>query len=131
MRSVILPMTMAGATIAAVLFAAGGAYASSPDAWKQFNAEVEQKCADAARDMFRKPQVAVDPVGSENFGLAIVYGRSKDVKGRAAVVCVVSKKNGAVELGTEMSNDLIRVRKPKDEDDADDGDGRTDGTNGN
>jgi hypothetical protein len=119
MKSVILPV----ATIAAVLSAGTGAHASSPDAWKQFNAEVEQKCTDAARDMFRKPQVAVDPIGSENFGLAIVYGRSKEVKGRAAVVCVVNKKNGAVELGTEMSNDLIRVRKPKDEDkdDADDG----------
>jgi hypothetical protein len=119
MKSVILPV----ATIAAVLSAGTGAHASSPDAWKQFNAEVEQKCTDAARDMFRKPQVAVDPIGSENFGLAIVYGRSKEVKGRAAVVCVVNKKNGAVELGTEISNDLIRVRKPKDDDkdDADDG----------
>lgn len=118
MKSVILP----AATFAAVLSTAAGAYASSPDAWKQFNAEVEQKCADAAREMFRKPQVAVDPVGSENFGLAIVYGRSKDVKGRAAVICVVGKKTGTVELGTEMSNDLIRVRKPKDDDkdDADD-----------
>lgn len=123
MKSVILPMATAGATVVAVLSVAGSAYASSPDAWKQFNAEVEQKCADAARDMFRRPQVAVDPVGSENFGLAIVYGRSREVKGRAAVVCVVDKKNGAVELGTEMTNDLIRVRKPKDDDkdDADDG----------
>jgi len=119
MKSVILPV----ATIAAVLSAAGGAYASSADAWKQFNAEVEQKCADAAQDMFRKPQVAVDPIGSERFGLAIVFGRSKEVKGRAAVICVVDKKNGTVELGTEMSNDIIRVRKPKDDDkdDADDG----------
>ena len=117
MKHVILPV----ATIAAVLCAAA-AQASSPDAWKQFNAEVEQKCADAARDMFRKPQVAVDPIGSESFGLAIVYGRSREVKGRAAVVCVVNKKNGTVELGTEMTNDLIRVRKPKDDDkdDADD-----------
>jgi len=119
MKSVILP----AATLAAALSAAGGAYASSPDAWKQFNAEVEQKCADAAQDMVRKPQVAVDPIGSERFGLAIVFGRSKEVKGRAAVICVVDKKNGTVELGTEMSNDIVRVRKPKDDDkdDADDG----------
>ena len=111
------------ATIAATLSAGAAAQASSPDAWKQFNAEVEQKCAEAAQDMFRKPQVAVDPVGSENFGLAIVYGRSQEVKGRAATICVVNKKTGVVELGTEMSNDLIRVRKPKDGDkeDADDG----------
>jgi hypothetical protein len=119
MKSVILPV----ATIAATLWSGSAALAASPDAWKQFNAEVEQKCAEAADDMFRKPQVAVDPVGSENFGLAIVYGRSKEVKGRAAVICVVNKKTGVIELGTEMSNDLIRVRKPKDGDkeDADGG----------
>ena len=119
MKSVILSM----ATIAAALSIGGAAHASSPDAWKQFNAEIEKKCAEAAGDMFRKPQVAVDPVGSENFGLAIVYGRSKEVKGRAAAICVVNKKTGVVELGTEMSSDLIRVRKPKDGDkeDADDG----------
>lgn len=118
MRLAILP----AATIAAALSACGAAYGASPDAWKQFNAEVEQKCAEAAKDMFRKPQVAVDPVGSETFGLAIVYGRSQEVKGRAAAVCVVNKKTGLVELGTEMSSDLIRVRKPKD-DDKDDADG--------
>jgi hypothetical protein len=116
---------LAVAAIAAALFSTGGAaWASSPDAWKEFNAEVEKKCGEAAEDFFRKPQVAVDPVGSESFGLAIVYGKSKEVKGRAALICVVDKKTGKVELGTEMSNDIIRVRKPKD----DDGD---DGQNGN
>ena len=117
MRSaiVLFAATLAGISIPAF------AQASSPDAWKEFNAQVEQKCTDAAKDLFRKPQVAVDPVGSENFGLAIVFGRSKEVKGRAAVVCVVNKKTGVVELGTEMSNDIIRVRKPKDDDDKDDG----------
>jgi hypothetical protein len=104
------------AVTTAVALVAAAAEASSPDAWKKFNAEVEQKCADAAQDIFKKPQVAVDPVGSENFGLAIVYGRAQEVKGRAAVICVVNKRTGVVELGTEMSNDLIRVRKPKDED---------------
>ena len=112
MKSVIL----SAATVAAALSMAGGAQASSHDAWKQFNAEVEQKCTDAAKDMFRKPQVAVDPVGSDSFGLAIVFGRSKEVKGRAAVICVVDKKTGVVEIGTEMSNDLVRVRQPKDDD---------------
>jgi len=111
MRSAIL----LGATIAAALSAGASAHASSPDAWKEFNAEVEQKCAEAAQDIFRKPQVAVDPVGSESFGLAIVYGKAQAVKGRAAVVCVVNKRTGAVELGTEMSNDIVRVRKPKDD----------------
>ncbi len=112
MRSGIALLSAAAAAIAIP----AAAQASSPDAWKQFNAEVEQKCADAAEAVLRKPQVAVDPVGSENFGLAIVYGRSQEVKGRAATICVVNKKTGVLELGTEMSNDLIRVRKPKDDD---------------
>lgn len=111
MRSAIL----LAATVAAALSAGASAEASSPDAWKQFNAEVEKKCADAAQDIFRKPQVAVDPIGSENFGLALVYGKAQAVKGRAAVICVVNKKTGVVELGTEMSNDIVRVRKPKDD----------------
>ncbi|MDB5552929.1 MAG: hypothetical protein JWL86_2913 [Rhizobium sp.] len=119
MRSgiVLFAATLAGISIPAL------AQASSPDAWKEFNAQVEQKCAEAASDMFRKPQVAVDPVGSENFGLAVVFGRSKEVKGRAAVICVVNKKTGVVELGTEMSNDIIRIRKPKDDDKDDKDDG--------
>jgi hypothetical protein len=111
MRSAIL----LAATIAAALSAGSNAAASSPDAWKEFNAEVEQKCAEAAQDIFRKPQVAVDPVGSERFGLALVYGRAQAVKGRAAVICLVDKKTGKVEIGTEMSNDIVRVRKPKDD----------------
>ena len=124
MRNYILLSAMTVATLAIGV----GAQASSPEAWKEFNAEVEQKCAEAARDMFRKPQVAVDPIGSERFGLAIIYGRSREVKGRAAVICVVDKKTGAIELGTEMSNDIIRVRKPKDDDKADaadDGQGKS------
>lgn len=126
MKSVILPV----ATIAAALTFGASAQASSPDAWKQFNAEVEQKCADAAKDMFRKPQVAVDPVGSESFGLAVVFGKAKAVKGRAAVICVVDKKTGVVEIGTEMSNDIIRVRKPKDDDKEDAADDKSGGQSG-
>lgn len=117
MRSAIL---LAATTVAA-LSAGASAQASSPDAWKQFNADVEKKCAEAAQDIFRKPQVAVDPVGSENFGLAIVYGKAQEVKGRVAVICLVNKKTGVVEIGTEMSNDLVRVRKPKDDEGDDSG----------
>ena len=52
MRSgiVLFAATLAGISIPAF------AQASSPDAWKEFNAQVEQKCAEAAADMFRKPK---------------------------------------------------------------------------
>ncbi|MGV3548805.1 hypothetical protein [Rhizobium sp.] len=126
MKSVIL----AAATVATALTFSGSAQASSPDAWKEFNAEVEKKCTDAAKDLFRKPQVAVDPVGSEKFGLAVVFGRVKQGKGRAAAICVVDKKTGVVEIGTEMSNDIIRVRKPKDDDKDDAADDKNGGQAG-
>ena len=127
MRSgIVMLSTLAGA-IAVPL----AAEASSPDAWKEFNAQVEQKCGEAAADLLRKPQVAVDPVGSDRFGLAIVYGRSKEVKGRAAFICVVDKKTGVVEIGTELSNDLVRVRKPKDDDDKGNDDDDAGGSSGN
>lgn len=118
MKSVILAAT----TIAAALTFGASAHASSPEAWKEFNAEVEKKCTDAAADIFRKPQIAIDPIGSEKFGLAVVFGRSKEAKERTALICIVDKKTGVVELGTEMGNDIVRVRKAKDDDDDKGGD---------
>jgi hypothetical protein len=112
------------ALVALALVAPSAAYASSEEAWEKFAKEVEQKCTDAASAAFRKPQVAVDPKGSESFGIAIVYGKLKEGKDRAALVCVVDKKTGKVELGTELTQDMVRVRKPKadDKDDSKDDD---------
>ncbi|WP_246748836.1 hypothetical protein [Rhizobium setariae] len=89
------------------------AMASSEEEWKKMAADVEKQCTQAASDTFKKPQVAVDPTGSENYGLAIVYGRSKEAKAPAAIICVYDKKTMKVELGSELSKDLVRIRKPK------------------
>ena len=101
------------ASIAVVLMLPGAAFASSDQAWSQFAKDVEQKCTDASAEIFRRPQVVVDPTGTETYGVAIVFGRSKEAKGRAAVVCVVDKKTGKVELGSELGPDVIRVRRGK------------------
>jgi hypothetical protein len=99
--------------VVATLMLPGAAFASSDAEWAKFAKDVEQKCTEATAETFRKSQVVVDPTGSENFGLAIVYGRSKQAKGPAAVICVYDKKTMKVEVGGEMGKDLIRVRKPK------------------
>jgi hypothetical protein len=91
------------------------ALASSSEEWAKMAKDVELKCSEATADIFRKSQVVVDPTGSTNFGLAIVYGRSKEAKGPAAVICVYDKKTMKVEIGSEMGKELIRVRKPKPE----------------
>ena len=101
------------AAIVLALMVPGSAFASSDQAWSQFAKDVEQKCTAAAEQMFRKPQIVVDPTGTENYGVAIVFGRSKEAKARASVICVMDKKTGKVELGSELSKDVVRVRVPK------------------
>lgn len=101
-------------SIALALMTPAAAFAAqnnmAPDPFAQ---EVEQKCTDAVGDVFRRPMIAVDPSGTESYGVAIVYGRSKEIKGPAAVICVVDRKTGKVELGTPLGKDVVRVRKPK------------------
>jgi hypothetical protein len=94
------------------------ALASSDAEWERFAKEVEEKCLEAAQDIFRRPQIAVDPQGTESYGVAIVFGRSKEARERAATICVMDKKTGKVEIGSEMGNDIVRVRRPKTDDDA-------------
>jgi hypothetical protein len=102
-------------TIALALATPGMAHASSDAAWDKFTKEVEQKCTDATANIFRRSLVAVDPTGTESFGVAIVYGRAKAEKKPVSVLCVVDKKTGKVEIGSELGQDVVRVRKPKPE----------------
>jgi hypothetical protein len=105
------------ASAALVVALSGTAHASSEQAWEKFAKEVEQKCSEAASDTFRKPQVAVDPTGTDSYGVAIVYGRVKGGgKDRAALLCVVDKRSGKVEIGSELGQDVVRVRRPKQDD---------------
>jgi hypothetical protein len=101
------------AVIALALLVPGAAHAQTKAASDPFAAQVEQKCSGAASDVFRRPMVAVDPEGTETYGVAIVYGRSKEIKGPAAVICVVDRKTGKVEVGSPLGKDVVRVRKPK------------------
>jgi hypothetical protein len=98
---------------AAVLALPLTAAASSPDAWSKFNEDVKTKCAEAAKAEFRRVDVVVDPTGSETYGLALVHGRLKAEKARGAVLCVVDKKTGKVEIGTLLGKDVVRVMRPK------------------
>jgi hypothetical protein len=101
------------ALITAALLIPGSALASSEESWDQFAKEVAQKCTDAASEIFRKPQIAVDPTGTKTYGVAILFGRVKGGKDRASVICVLDKKTGVAELGSELGSDVVRVRKPK------------------
>lgn len=53
------------------------AAASSDDAWKEFVADVQTACLGAGKDMIEDAKAVVDPIGSENYGLAIITGKAK------------------------------------------------------
>ena len=75
------------------------ATASSPDAWEAFRQQVADACTDAAG--LGSPVVAVDPFGTETYGLASVTGLGADGAERT-VICVVRKSPDGV-LNAEIS----------------------------
>ncbi|WP_081780623.1 hypothetical protein [Sulfitobacter sp. 20_GPM-1509m] len=73
--------------------------ASSENSWDQFRADVVSKCRLAA-NVSEDVLIEVDPFGSENFGLAVIYS----VDGKS--VCVYDKVTKKVELGSSLIGPL-------------------------
>lgn len=98
----------------AIVLAATPALSSSPDAWQEFAEDVKQKCLEATKDTIVEAGVAVDPFGSESFGLAIVSGFAKGVDEKIPVsrICVYDKQTQAVEAGSELDQDKLKVEIP-------------------
>ncbi|EHJ99228.1 hypothetical protein AT5A_04285 [Agrobacterium tumefaciens 5A] len=88
------------------------AVASSDDAWKEFVADVQTACLGAGKDMIEDAKVVVDPVGSENYGLAVLTGKAKGADATISHICVYDKKTKAVELGSELAGDTLKVEIP-------------------
>lgn len=97
----------------AILLAATGVlvsphtvYASSDEAWAEFAKDVSAKCLKAAGHTDTKPMILVDAYGSDSFGFAIVSGKSGGTT--VSRICVVNKKTGATEMGSELE---VSVKK--------------------
>lgn len=88
------------------------AAASSGDAWQEFAADVQAKCLAASKDLLEDAKAVVDPTGSEHFGLAIMTGKAKGPDTAVSHICVYDKKSKAVELGSELSADMVKVEMP-------------------
>ncbi len=82
-------------------------FASSDDAWEAMRADVSAKCLEAAAGSIEAPQAVVDPFGSESFGLALVSGKPKGADGRISQICVYNKQTKAVELGGELTDEML------------------------
>ncbi|ATN33332.1 hypothetical protein ACO34A_05880 [Rhizobium sp. ACO-34A] len=92
---------------------AAPALASSDGAWEEFAADVKKKCLDAAEPMIEKAAIAVDPFGSERFGLAVLSGKAKGGDATVSHICVYDKQAQTVEIGSELTADTISVTIPK------------------
>ncbi|NLS02767.1 hypothetical protein HGP14_05195 [Rhizobium sp. P32RR-XVIII] len=90
-----------------VAMTAGSAVASSDDAWKEFAADVEAKCKEAAAPSVADARAVVDPFGSEHYGLALVTGRPKGANGFVTHICVYDKRSKAAEIGSELDTQAL------------------------
>nr|WP_275791048.1 hypothetical protein [Rhizobium gei] len=71
-------------------------------------ADVAEKCLAAAAGSIEKPRVVVDPFGSQSFGLALVSGKPQGAKGRITQICVYNKQTKTVELGGELTREMLK-----------------------
>jgi hypothetical protein len=95
-----------------LLLAASPALASSDEAWAEFAKEVETRCLEAAAPMLEEAKAVVDPFGSERFGLAILTGKAKGTDTTVSHICVMDKQTKTVELGSELTADVVGVAVP-------------------
>lgn len=86
------------------------AFASSDDAWDAMRTDVSAKCIKAAAGSIEKPKAVVDPFGSESFGLALVSGKPKGAKGKITQICVYNKQTKTVELGGELTEQMLKSK---------------------
>jgi hypothetical protein len=95
---------MSARYLATVAFcvATAPALASSEDAWKEFRAKVSKSCEKAVAGRLEKPQIAVDPFGSDSYGVAIARGVSTDSKAPRVIVCVFDKRSGKAEASGDF-----------------------------
>ena len=109
---VVLIVTLAAVALVLAL-GSSRAHASSGDAWAAFARDVGKACKAETGTTFVKPDVIVDPFGSETHGLAIVTGKLKAGGGQATILCIYDKKTKKVEIGSELGEDMLKVTKGK------------------
>lgn len=93
-------------------FAAAPALASSDQAWAEFANEVRVKCLEAAAPVLTDAKAAIDPFGSESFGLAVLTGKATGADVDVSYICVMNKQDGSIELGSELPAELLSVTIP-------------------
>jgi hypothetical protein len=93
----------------AVSLLAPAAYASSPDAWEAFRADVEKSCLASLPEALGTPTVFVEPTGTQSFGVAAIEGLSPESKSQITYVCVYDKQKKTVEVSPPIAAEFLHV----------------------
>lgn len=86
----------AGVVAAGVVAAGGAAFASTEEAWQEFRDRTEAACL-ALLPEGAAAEIAVDPFGSQSYGIAMLH-MTEGPEAGSVMVCVMEKQGGAAEL---------------------------------
>lgn len=77
----------------------GTVYASSPDAWKEFQQKVEVACLKAAQRALDVKVIQVDPYGSDSYGFAVMLGTEPGGSdAQRLIACAYDKRAEVAEI---------------------------------
>lgn len=77
--------------------------AANEDAWEAFRADVAEKCLAASEPLFSSAEIAIDPFGSEHYGMALLRGPARGAEHiTIEAICVYDKGSRTAELGGEL-----------------------------
>lgn len=96
------------------------ALASSDEAWKALETDLNTKCEQAAAPHLKTVRIVTDAVGTDKYAFAIAFGRLKNSQSRGSFICLYDKTTKTATLGSELSEDVVRIRLPGNKDGAQD-----------
>lgn len=76
--------------------------ASTPEAWAEYQEDVRAASEALIDDIVLKPEVYVDPFGSESFGMAIIHGFDRSTLAEVVYITVCDKSTGNMEISGEI-----------------------------
>ena len=82
------------------LLTAQHAQASSPDAWEEFQQDVEKACLAAAGGVMQVKNIQLDPYGSESYGFAVLSGVENGSSTERLVACAYGKRSKVAEISS-------------------------------
>jgi len=90
--------------VALVLLPIVESYAASPKAWEEFRIDVERACLALAVSLDR-PNVIVNPFGTESYGVAMLIGAEKGGEVET-YACVYEKRTKRAELSAPFDSPI-------------------------